>query len=187
MSAAPKLMTADEFLVWCLDQEGRWELVGGVPLLMMSGTTQRHDVVTVNLIAGLKVRLRGGPCRPTTDDVASRMFNGNVRRPDLTIDCGPIREDALDSNAPAVFFEVISPSSQSIDYIRKPNEYRRVATLRHFVVLDPRKPYAVVWSREEDGEWSDSTVVGLGADIHLPGVSVSLPMAEVYDGLEPEV
>jgi len=47
--AAPKLMTADEFLVWCLDREdGRWELIGGVPVRMMTGATQRHDRIVVN-------------------------------------------------------------------------------------------------------------------------------------------
>lgn len=61
-------MTADEFLVWCLDQEGKWELVDGEPLLMMAGATDRHDRVVVNLIAMLRSRLRARVAgrRPTT-------------------------------------------------------------------------------------------------------------------------
>jgi Uma2 family endonuclease len=153
---------------------------------MMTGTTQRHDAVTTNLIIALGVRLRGGPCRPTTDDVASRMANGNVRRPDVTVDCGPRRGDALDSSEPVVFFEVLSPSTRKIDFIRKPDEYKRVPTLKHFVVLDPARPYGFVWSRDAEGEWSEVVVEGLEAAIDLPGVALSLPMAEVYEGLELE-
>jgi len=183
MSAAHKLMTADEFLVWCLDKEGRWELVGGEPILLMTGTTQRHDVVTTNLIVALGARLRGGPCRPTTDDVASRMFSGNVRRPDVTVDCGPIRGDALDSTEPAVFFEVLSPSTRKTDLLRKTDEYRRHPTLKHFVTLEPDLPYALVWTRREDGDWSYVEVSGLDGSLAIPAIGVELPMAEVYDGL----
>ena len=34
--AAPKLMTAEEFLAWQQAQEERYELVDGVPVLMRS-------------------------------------------------------------------------------------------------------------------------------------------------------
>ena len=44
-----KLMDADEFLVWCLDQDDRYELVNGVPVRMgdgpqmMTGASRLHD------------------------------------------------------------------------------------------------------------------------------------------------
>lgn len=129
MSAALKRMTADEFLVWCLDQEGKWELVNGEPVLMMADATQAHDQVVTNLIIALGTRLRGGACRPTTDDVAARMTQGNIRRPDVTVDCGPRDPKSLSSSAPTVFFEVLSPSTRAFDFLKKPEEYKRVPTL----------------------------------------------------------
>ena len=46
-------MEGDEFLLWCLDQEDRYELVNGVPVKMMAGASRAHDRVAVNLIASL--------------------------------------------------------------------------------------------------------------------------------------
>ncbi|MBW3616504.1 MAG: Uma2 family endonuclease [Proteobacteria bacterium] len=183
MSAAPKLMTAEEFLVWCLDQEGRWELVGGVPTLMMTGARRRHDLVTTNLIIALGNRLRGGPCRPTTADVATRMPNGNLRRADVTVDCAFRPDDELESGEPVVVFEVLSPSTRRTDLLRKTDEYRRHPTLKHFVTLEPDLPYALVWTRGEGGDWTYAEVSGLEEGLVLSALGLELPMAEVYDGL----
>lgn len=186
--AARPRMSPDEFLQWCLHQEGKWELVGGEPVQLMAGATKNHDRVVVNLIGELRTRLRGGSCFPTTDDVAARMVAGNIRRPDVTIDCARGAGSDLASTEPAVFFEVLSPSTQSYDFIVKAEEYKQVATLKHFALVDPRRSRVSVWSRGPDGFWTGEAVTDLHAELNLPGVGVSLPLSEIYDGidLEPE-
>ena len=189
--AARKRMTADEFLQWSLQQEERYEFVDGEPVLkfpperpgMMAGATAGHDQIVVNLIQALR-KLRGGPCRAKTADQASRMARGNLRLPDVTIDCGPFRPTSLETSAPTVFFEVLSPSTRSFDLVRKVDEYRRVATLRHFVLLEPDQARALLWSRGADGEWSSDPVHGLDAALPLPAVGLTLSMAEVYEDVE---
>lgn len=179
-------MTADEFLNWCLNQDGRWELVGGEPVQLMAGATKNHDRVVVNLIIGLGARLRGGPCFPTTDDVAARMVGGNIRRPDVTVDCARGAGGDLESTEPTVFFEVLSPSTQSYDFIVKAEEYKQLSTLKHFVLIDPRRPRVNVWSRSEAGMWVGDEVRDLQAALPLLGIGVNLPLSEIYDGLELE-
>lgn len=189
MSGALKRMTGDEFLIWCLDQEERYEFVDGEPVLkfdngpgMMAGAAERHDQIVINLIALLRPRLRGGPCRAKTSDQAARMMRGNIRRPDVTVDCGPRRPESFESLEPSVFFEVLSPSTRSFDLIRKSDEYRALPTLKHFVLLEPQRAEALVWSRGEDGAWlPPDPVKGLEGSVSLPGVAVELPMAEIYE------
>ncbi len=183
MTAIRKLMTGEEFLAWCLDQEGKWELVNGVPIEMMAGATENHDRIVVNLIATLRERLRVGPCRPKTADQAARIPKGNFRRPDVTIDCGPPAPQSLESTAPAVFFEVLSPSTRTFDLLKKPEEYKTVPTLKHFVLLDSNAARASLWTRGDDG-WTNAEVDGPDAVISLGGVGVNLTLAEIYDGVE---
>lgn len=183
--AARPRMSPDDFLGWCLHQEGRWELVGGEPVRLMAGATKSHDRVVVNLIIGLGNRLRGGPCFPTTDDVATRVVGGNIRRPEVTIDCGRGGGTDLESTEPAVFFEVLSPSTQSY-FIVKAEEYKQLPTLKHFVLIDPRRPRVNVWSRDSAGRWTGDEVRELSAALALSGVGVSFPLAEIYDGVELE-
>ena len=188
---ARKLMTGDEFILWNLDQPERWELVDGVPVLkfdngpgMMAGTTERHDQVVVNLISLLRSRLRGGPCRAKTADQASRMDRGNIRYPDVTVDCGARAPGSYESVEPTVFFEVFSPSTRRFNLLRKADEYQRLRSLRHFVLLEPEQAKALLWSRGPDGDWSPEEIVGLDREITLSAVGVSLPMAEVYEDVE---
>ena len=184
MNAALRHMTADEFLVWCLDQPDRWELVHGVPIRMMTGATQRHDMVVVNVLVELGNRLRGKPCRPSTADIAARMPQGNVRRPDATVDCGSLVPTSLESSAPTVFFEVLSKSTRTFDQVRKPEEYKGVPTLRHIVLIDPEAPRVWLWSRPDEATpWFDLDIDGLDATVPLTAIAVDLPMAAIYDGI----
>ena len=189
--AARQRMTADEFLTWCLDQEDTFELVDGYPVLkfdngpqMMVGGTRAHARVASNLIISLGKRLAGGPCYPVGGDLAVRMVRGNIRRPDVTVECGRGVGSDLAATEPKVLIEVLSHSTRRFDLLRKTDEYQRVATAAHIVLLEPDQPRAFVWSRDAEGLWTPDQVVGLEAALALPGIGVSVPLAEVYEGVD---
>lgn len=181
---AIKIMTAEKFLTWCLDQEGRWELVRGVPVRAMPGATRRHDTVVVNLIVALKTRLKGGACSPQTSDQALQTVEDSIRRPDVTVDCGPTAANALKSSEPTIAFEVLSPSTRKTDRFRKLEEYKAVASLKHVVLVDPDRPIVLLYSRGADGVWINDEVEGLERALALTAISIDLPLAEIYDGLK---
>lgn len=173
-------MSADDFLRWREGRPGRWELVGGEPLLAMAGAQQQHDQVTVNLLTTLRVKLRGSTCRPWSADIAVKIPGGNVRQPDETIDCAPVERAALASTAPTVVFDVLSPSTRTFDQTRKLEEYKRVESLRHVVFLDVETPRAAHWRRSEGG-WSFENLAGLDAVLRLGAVPAELTLAEIYE------
>jgi Uma2 family endonuclease len=92
----PQTMSADEFLLWCLDQEERYELVDGspVPMRAMVGATTAHVRIASNIIGIVGGQLRGKGCWPTTPDTAVRTKIDRVRRPDVTIECAPPEQAA---------------------------------------------------------------------------------------------
>lgn len=188
--AARQLMSPEEFLDWCEHQEDKYELVDGYPVLkfdngpnMMAGATERHDQIVINLIQALST-LRGGPCRVKTGDQAARMTRGNMRRPDVTVDCGPRRPTSHESNAPTVLFEVLSPSTRRIDLLRKTNEYQTLATVKHFVILEPDRPEVIVWSRGDENLWTSEVLKGVDAELLLPAVDVTLSMQAIYQDVD---
>jgi Uma2 family endonuclease len=61
-SAAVKLMTADQFLLWSQDQEVRCELIDGILIEMMTGASDVHDLIVTAVIALLRQQRRGTPC-----------------------------------------------------------------------------------------------------------------------------
>ncbi len=84
--AVARPMSVEEFYLWQLDQDERYELVDGVSRLLqgMTGASNIHDTILVNGIAELAARLRGKPCRVASPDTALRTKIRTARRPDIT-------------------------------------------------------------------------------------------------------
>jgi len=178
-------MTVEQFLEWQLRQERLHELVDGVPVVplkMMTGATQRHDRVVVNTLANLANQLRGKPCRPMTDDVAVRIPSGNIRRPDITVDCGKGSDRAMTAAEPRVVIEVLSPSTLSFDRFRKLEEYKTVSSMQAIILIDTEAPQVTVHRRMGQA-WSAATVEGLDATIELQEIDVRLQLADLYESL----
>ncbi len=178
---AIRLMTADEFLEWDLLQEERHELIDGVPVAM-TGAKQRHDRVVVNALATLSVGLRGRTCVPFTDDVAIRVPNGNVRRPDIGLHCEPFDDDAIFSARPRLVIEVLSRSTDAFDRVMKLEEYKTVPSLEYILLASPEAADVMLWSRDE-GDWRSRRLFGLDAVIEFPKLDVALPLADLYAGV----
>lgn len=180
-----KRMSVEEFLAWQLKQDKLYELVDGLPVLplkMMAGASSNHDRAVVNAIISLGNQLRGKPCRPTTDDVATAIPKGNIRRPDLTIECGSPGPRDMTAADPRVVLEVLSPSTLSFDRFRKLEEYKTVPSLRVILLVDTETPTVTV-HRRIAGNWSAETLEGLDAVITLPEIDAQLALSELYEGI----
>jgi len=173
-------MDADGFLVWATAQEARYELVDGLPK-MMTGAKARHDRIVVNAIVALRQRLRGGPCFPHSADFAVRIPAGNVRRPDVTVDCGGPDGDALSAKAPVLVIEVLSPSTRSFDLVRKLAEYQSVPGLAHILLVDPDERAALLHDRAPDGSWTLTSLEGPDAVVPLAALGITLALSDLYE------
>ena len=184
-TAIPRDMTADEFLVWNLSQDQRYELVDGVPvpLRAMAGASNYHDDIVTNLIIALGNELRGSGCKPRTSDTALRTAIKRVRRPDVTVDCGESRPDTYESHKPVAVFEVLSPSTRSMDAGVKLSEYLRHPTLQTIVQIDSDRVAVAVYQRGADGQWSERVLTEQADSIAILGTPATLALAEIYDGI----
>lgn len=179
---AARSMSEAEFFAWQERQEERYEYVDGrlIPR-SMTGATQRHDRVLTNALVALHGTLRGGPCRPMSPDVAVRTRPGRLRRPDVTVDCGPYEASALVASTPVLVLEVLSPSTERIDTIVKVGEYKALASLRHILVAEPDAAHVLHYARDDEGDWAELDHIGLGTVIDLPALGCALSMADLYE------
>ena len=178
-------MTADEFLIWNLSQDQRYELVDGVPvpLRAMTGASNFHDDIVTNLIAILKGQLRDSGCKPRTADTALRTGIKRVRRPNVTIDCAESRPNSYESNKPIAAFEVLSPSTRKTDAGVKLTEYQHHPTLRTIVHIDPDRMDVAVFRRDATGAWCGEELSSPLDRIEIAATPAVLTLAEIYEGL----
>ena len=178
--SALRLMEAEEFLLWCLDKDARYELIEGVPVEMMAGASAVHDRIVVNIISLLHAQLRGGPCHPATADLAVRTRIRSVRRPDVTVTCDPPRGDVYDVQQPRMVVEVLSPSNVGVAWDRKLREYRRREGLDYILLIDAKLVAATLYLRN-DGGWDDQDFERLSETIELSRIGCRLAMADIYE------
>lgn len=181
----PRTMTVEEFYIWQLDQDERYELVDGVPvpLRAMTGASNYHDVLVVNLIAALVPALRGKPCRVATADTAVRTSIHSTRRPDVTIECADPERNVYEARNPVAVFEVLSPSTRKIDRFTKLDEYRRHPAIRHIVLIDPDLVSAKHYRRDGD-TWADEDLSDPDGVIALDAAGVTLRLGDLYERLD---
>jgi Uma2 family endonuclease len=173
------LADVDDFLAWIQGQRERYEFVGG-RLRMMAGGSEDHNDIQINLLTSLKRRLQGGPCKPNGSDLLVRIDDLTGRFPDASVTCG--REGGHAVTAPIAIFEILSPATELSDRTEKRRDYQRLESLRHYVLIAQDAPRIEVFGRSARG-WRFEEIEGLDAVLPLEALGITLPLAEVYDGL----
>jgi Uma2 family endonuclease len=181
---AHRRLTVAEFFAWQEKQADRYELVDGSPLRMMAGAKNVHDDIVVNVLAELRNQLRGSSCRPFTSDGSVETKPGQIRRPDIGVDCGRRDPNGMTASSPRVVVEVLSPTTRDFDTIGKLNEYQTIDSLEHILVIEPNAPEVIVWIRGVDRSWRKNLHKGLDQEVDMPEIGVTLSLAEIYEGVE---
>ena len=152
---------------------------------MMAGAKNVHDDIVVNVLAELRNQLRGGGgCRPFTGDGSIETKPGQIRRPDVGVDCGHRDPNATKATSPRVVVEVLSPTTRDFDTIGKLEEYKLVDSLERIVVIEPNAPEVTIWVRGTERSWRKAIYRGLDQEIDMPEIGVTLSLVEIYDGVE---
>jgi Uma2 family endonuclease len=175
--------TLDEFFAWQERQAERYELVNGRPLRMMAGAKNVHDDIVVNILTEIGPKLRGTGCRPFTGDGSVETYPGQIRRPDIGVDCGNRDPNAYKAGDPRLVVEVLSPTTRDFDSTRKLEEYKTIAGLEYILFVEPNEPSVAIWSRSEDA-WSEARIVDLEAKVELPKLGIDLAMRAIYEDVE---
>ena len=175
--------TTEAFFAWQERQADRYELVGGFPLRLMAGAKNRHDDIVVNLLTTLRTRLRGGPCRPFSADGSIETRPGQIRRPDVGVDCGRRDPEAYKAADPKLVAEVLSPSTRDVDTIEKLGEYKALDAIGTILVIESNAPQVVVWSRR-GASWERAIAEGFDDRIVVRDLGLDLPLSEIFDGID---
>jgi Uma2 family endonuclease len=179
-------MSIDEYLAWEAQQEEKHELIDGLPvrrrLRMMAGGTVRHALIAMNIGAWLRPRLRSRRCAPYGSDLKVLSPTGAFRYPDVTVDCSPKTGRATFAQDPRVVMEVLSAANDTMAVTRLMHDYQAIETVTAIVFFSQDGAYAQVFARTDKG-WRAEEARGLEVSIDLPGLDLTLPLAEVYEGV----
>ncbi|WP_165231694.1 Uma2 family endonuclease [Aquisphaera insulae] len=189
-TAENRELTPREYLALERAAEIRHEFYRG-GLRAMSGATRSHNLIVTNLVTAFGNRLRGRPCETYSN--VMRVFvepTGLYTYPDIVVTCGgPRFQDGVHDTLlnPSLIVEVLSDSTESHDRGFKTIQYRRLESLRTYVLIS-QKSMLVEWHTRVGADlWAIRVAIGADGVLDLGdalAVPVSIPLAEIYDRVE---
>ena len=150
----------------------------------MAGGTPEHGALALAFASLLTVALRGRPCRLFSSDVRIRVDDTDLfTYPDFSVVCGALTTASIDRNAitnPVVIVEILSPGTEAYDRGAKMDHYRRLASLREYVLVNHDRHQVEVFRRNEAGRF-EQFVFGGGQAVELASLGVSVAVDAVYE------
>jgi len=154
----------------------------------MSGAKVPHVIISGNIFAALKHKLKGQPCQPFGGDLRVHVESNTLfTYPDISVVCGEIttlNNDNYNVINPSVLIEVLSKSTRNYDRGEKFKLYRDIPTLKEYVLVDSEVVAVEIFRLNANHHWEleeyNNTVEGF--EIHA--INTSLSFAEVYEGTE---
>lgn len=149
----------------------------------MAGGTAEHARLAVSVAAELRAALRGRPCAVFSSDLRVKIeATGLSTYPDGSVVCGALEHASEDAQAivnPVVLLEVLSDSTEAYDRGEKFAHYRRIPTLREYVLLSQREPRIEIHRLNDAGHWELHEALA-GDRITLTSIGCELEVDEVY-------
>jgi Uma2 family endonuclease len=149
----------------------------------MAGTTREHSLIAMNLGGEIWSQFKKRPCEAHVNDLRVRVSpTGLYTYPDVVAVCGEaeFEDDELDTLLnPTMIAEVLSSSTESYDRGDKFAQYRRLPSLREYVLVAQDKVLVERYTRQGD-EWPLTEHHGLDDTLLLASIQCEVSLREIY-------
>src|SRR5207302_11009756 len=123
-------------------------------MFAMAGASEAHNLITINLSRELSVQLKNLPCRVYSGDMRVKVSDtGLYTYPDMVVVCGERQFEAERRDTllnPTLIIEVLSPTTEAYDRGDKFAHYRRMESLREYVLIAQDRVRLERYTRDAD-------------------------------------
>ena len=174
--------TVAEYMVLEAVAEVRHEFFEG-EVFAMAGASTTHNTLVLNCAFALRADLRGQSCRVFTESVQLAVENGRYYNyPDVLVTCAPTDLAAQRTvTEPVLIAEVLSKSTANRDRSWKFNQYKNLASLRHYLLVSQTTCLVEWYRREASGVWSFTPLAAFSDEIVIPELALTLRLQDVYE------
>ena len=184
-AAAPvPFITVEEYLEGEKLATVKHEYVNGrvYALHAMAGTSERHNLISLDTVTLLRAHLRGGPCRTFMADLKVEVKTDQKEcyyYPDVFVTCDPTDDDPYIKRHPKLVVEVLSPSTWRSDFSTKSEDYRQIPSIEEIVLIAQDWPELVIFRRSDD--WKAHAYTRLDSLVRLESVDFEAALSAFYE------
>jgi Uma2 family endonuclease len=184
VSSQPRtLLTPEEYLRIERAALTRSEYLNGEMVEMM-GVSREHNLIVTNLVVSLGTQMFDRPYEVYPSDMRVKVpSTGLYTYPDLiVVSEEPAFEDRefdtlLD---PLLLIEVLSKSTESYDRGRKFSHYRKIESLREYVLVSQYEFRIEQYLRQADGKWLYTETTDPNDAVVFESIACRISMTSLY-------
>lgn len=180
--AAETLLTPGEYLVSERKATIKSEYING-EILAMSGASNAHNLITLDIGTELNIQLRGRECLVYTNDMRVRTSPmGSYFYPDVVVVCDePEFEDNVFDTLlnPTLVVEVLSSSTEACDKGEKFRHYQELTSLQEYVLVSQDR-VRVEQYRLLKTQWVQTEFRSPEDVLSLASIGCELPLQDIY-------
>jgi Uma2 family endonuclease len=188
MELATAFISVSEYLNGEQTSPIRHEYLGG-QVFAMSGGSEQHNRIALNIASALRFHLRGSGCKTF---IADMKVNIKIAQntadifyyPDVMVTCDSQDTAKYYKTRPCLIIEVLSPSTETLDRREKRLNYQILPSLQEYVLVSQAEMEVEVYRPNESGNWPKE-ILEKDNRLELKSVGLTLTMADIYDEVLP--
>ncbi|MEI7813092.1 MAG: Uma2 family endonuclease [Ignavibacteria bacterium] len=186
-----KYITPEEYLEIERKAEFKSEYYNG-EMFALAGAGRQHNIININIGSSLNNQLKDKPCEVYVNDM--RVFIDELKfytYPDVVVVCG---EPEFKSNEnpdtlinPVIIIEILSKSTEKYDKGTKFNFYRRISSLREYILVYQDEFLVEQFIKITENEWKLKIYNKPNMTVLLESIDCHLPVQDVYHKAEAKI
>jgi Uma2 family endonuclease len=186
MEPAYKLLTAEEFLDSCPNDERHYELFDGL-IVAMAPPAIAHQTIAATLGARIvsAVEANRPDCSTRSQaGIAPQGLSGrNYFEADIAVTCR-FAHDYRGINAePLLIVEIQSPSTERDDHFVKLPQYQAIPSIGEIFYIESERVAGTIYRRDAAGNWQAIEMAGPQTRLQLQTIGLDIPLVAVYRGV----
>ena len=153
-------------------------------IFAMAGGSREHNLIAGNTTTRLNIQLATERCEVYPGDMRVRTPDTRLYTyPDIVVVCDqPQFEDAIFDTLlnPILIIEILSPSTQLYDQHRKFADYRKITSLREYILISQDECKVSRFVKESEELWVVTEWFDLKDKINLLSIGCELALSDIY-------
>jgi Uma2 family endonuclease len=189
MELAYKLLSVEEFLDSCPNDQRHYQLIDGV-IVAMAPPAIPHQIIasrlTAHIVSAVDANRPGCSTRSQAGIAPQGLAGRNHFETDITVTCEPGGYKGIAAE-PVLIVEIQSPSTERDDHFVKLPHYQRLPSLQEILYVESQRVAATLYRRAGEG-WETIELDGGDARLQLETIGLDLLLSALYrsvPGLSP--
>jgi Uma2 family endonuclease len=177
-----KPLTDDDYLRMERQAFEKSELIGG-EIVAMAGASDKHNLISSNLMIEIGVKLRQGSCRIFSSDMRVKAKKGSYYYPDLVVVCGDRKYEDNKKDSllnPKVIIEILSKSTKLKDRNEKLDSYTALESLTDYILISQDEMRIEHFIKNGEKEWKVRFLTEKADKLILESINCEVLVEEVY-------